>query len=334
MPRLQRHAHARIPALGHGPAAFTHQPVHVRADRVGQRGLDLATRDVFLTVGSRHRQRHDGRLTGMIGARRLQRHVAGLEGLPVAIHHRRERRIHDTLNIGNAAKALVQLDPDGPGRNEAVADSVIGPDIGPPEPVNRLLRVADDEELARHRSDVLPARLAGVGRRQEQQQIGLERIRILELVDEDPLEVLLEMPPHLRIVPQQVARAKQEVEEVERARARLERFVGVHACQQLAMQERREVGVRPRPEIVERLRQRGARVEDLRARDALAVAGTTALAAAREIAIAPQIDELRLDAIEIGGGALRAEVAAQSADRLGVDEQVVADVRRRRRQVG
>ncbi len=153
----------------------------------------------------------------MIGARRLQRHVAGLQGLPVAVHHRRERSVHDALNVGHASKALVQLDLDRTGRHEAVADSLIRPDVGPPEPVDRLLRVADDEELARHGCDVLPPRLPGVGRRKQQQQLGLERIGILELVDEDPLEALLEMPPHLRIVPDQVARAEQQVEEVERA---------------------------------------------------------------------------------------------------------------------
>ncbi len=43
VPRLERHALARIPALGDRPAALTHKPVHVRADRVGQRRLDLAT---------------------------------------------------------------------------------------------------------------------------------------------------------------------------------------------------------------------------------------------------------------------------------------------------
>ncbi len=117
------------------------------------------------------------------------------------------------------------------------------------------------------------SRLARIVRREQQQQLRLQRIGVLELVDEDAREALLEVPPHLAVVANQVARAEQQVEEVERAFARLERArsASTHA-QQLAVQQRGEVGVGAQPGTSSSAtQQRVARVEDLRARDALAV---------------------------------------------------------------
>ena len=58
-------------------------------------------------------------------------------------------------------------------RRELPAHAPVGLDVGATKPVDRLLRVADDEQLARH--------VAG----EEQQDLGLDRIGILKLVDED-----------------------------------------------------------------------------------------------------------------------------------------------------
>ena len=57
----------------------------------------------------------------------------------------------------------------------------------------------------------------GVGAREQQQDLGLERVGVLELVDEDVREAALKLGAHLGAVADEVARAQQEVEEVERS---------------------------------------------------------------------------------------------------------------------
>ena len=68
---------------------------------------------------------------------------------------------------------------------QLAADVVVDLDVGATEAVDRLLRVADDEQLARHGPHGTPVPLGGIVRGQQQQELGLERIGVLELVDED-----------------------------------------------------------------------------------------------------------------------------------------------------
>ena len=48
----------------------------------------------------------------------------------------------------------------------------------------------------------------GIVGRQQQQDLGLQRIGVLELVDEDPREARLEAAPHAGVVAHQIARAR------------------------------------------------------------------------------------------------------------------------------
>ena len=158
-------------------------------------------------------------------------------------------------------------------------------DVGAAEAIDRLLRIADDEQLAGNGRDVLPARLVRIVRRQQQQQLGLQRIGVLELVDEDPREARLEVPPHVRVVAHQIARAQQQIEEVERAVARLQRSrTGRRtraAPRAAAPRGRRRLEL----ELVERQHQPVARLEHLGARHALGVGRPAALARAPEVAV-------------------------------------------------
>src|SRR6185437_377380 len=104
----------------------------------------------------------------------------------------------------------------------------------------------------------------------QEQQLGLERIGVLELVDEDALESRLEAAPHVGVAANEVARAHEQVEEVERAFALLQRLVPIDARQQLGVEQRGEVRIRAPLKIGERSRQRVARGEQLCARDAFA----------------------------------------------------------------
>ena len=147
-------------------------------------------------VRPRHRQRDDRRLRLVGGAMRRQRHVAGLQRQLVGGHLRRERRVDEPLDRRHAAVARRQLQHASAAALELPADAPVGADVGAAEPVDRLLRIADDEQLAGHGRDVAssrsPSRIVG---RQQQQDLGLDRIGVLELVDEDPRELRLQMPP-------------------------------------------------------------------------------------------------------------------------------------------
>ena len=79
---------------------------------------------------------------------------------------------------------------------------------------------------------------------EQQQDLGLQRIGVLELVDEDVREARLEAAAHAGVAAHQVARLEQQIEEVERAGARLQRLrTSRSAPAQLALQRRREVRV-------------------------------------------------------------------------------------------
>ena len=77
-----------------------------------------------------------------------------------------------------------------PGRHEHA-------DVGPTEPVDRLLRVADHEEVAGREVDLVPLARARLGRtrvggRDAGGQLDLDRVGVLELVEEQPLVPLVE----------------------------------------------------------------------------------------------------------------------------------------------
>ena len=73
-------------------------------------------------------------------------------------------------------------------------------EVGAPEAVDRLLGIADREEG--------PGPPAG----DFQEQLGLQRIGVLELVDEDPRVAALKTFAHVAVVPHEVARDEEEVE--------------------------------------------------------------------------------------------------------------------------
>src|SRR6266545_2742081 len=330
--RLQRNAEPRLPPFGHRPAALMDEPVDVRTHRVWQRALYLSRGHESVTVRLGHRQRDEGRLLGIVVARLLEGHVVRLPPLDVAVHHRLEGGVHRMLDVRHAAKTLPQLHADRSSVGQQVTHAGVNVDIRAAKQVDRLLRVADDEQLAGNGDDMLPASLTGIGRGQQQEELGLERIGILELVHENPREPGLKMPPHHPIVVDQITRAQQQVEEVERAFARLELRVALHASPQLGVQQRCKVGVGTDLEVVQRLAHRVARREDLRSRGAFTVGRSAAFARALEVAVAPQLDELRLERVEIGH-LVTPQIATEAPDRLGIDIQVVAGVRGSVRQI-
>src|SRR5262249_32679311 len=150
------------------------------------------------------------------------------------------------------AKAHAQVERRGARGDELSLHALVEGDVGPAETVDRLLGVADEEELPRRRPGAPPVVRARIVGGEEEQYLRLQRIRGLELVDEEMREAALELRPHGRVAAHQVARAEQEIQEVEAAGAALERLVALHDRPELVAQARGEVGTRAAEEVVER----------------------------------------------------------------------------------
>jgi hypothetical protein len=62
---------------------------------------------------------------------------------------------------------------------------LVGTDIGAAEAIDRLLRIADDEELAGDRPCLLPAIRGGIIGSKQEQDLNLQRIGVLGLVEKE-----------------------------------------------------------------------------------------------------------------------------------------------------
>ncbi len=101
-------------------------------------------------------------------------------------------------------------------------------DVGAPEPVDRLLRVADDEQPPGERLQLAPRvaartarhRLCGVvgGGGEPDGDLELDRVGVLELVEQDPDVPLVQEPPDVGVVGEQPASEHEQVVELELAR--------------------------------------------------------------------------------------------------------------------
>ena len=102
----------------------------------------------------------------------------------------------------------------------AGADLVVDGDVGAAKAVDRLLRVADHGEPPGRRRELAPV-LVGRDRLiagEQQGELGLDRVGVLELVDQHDLVAAAEVVARGLVVAQQVARPEQQVVEVRLAR--------------------------------------------------------------------------------------------------------------------
>ena len=94
-----------------------------------------------------------------------------------------------TQSITGCRRAEVGAEQRGVGADLLGGAEVLG-DVGAPEPVDRLLRVADDEQAARQRARAVASRCRAPGHRggrEPHRDLELDRIGVLELVEQDPL---------------------------------------------------------------------------------------------------------------------------------------------------
>ena len=275
MARLHRLGRVGRLTRRHLPAALVHQPADEGANGIGQRLLDRHRRDVAASAWPRHRQRHDRRLpAGLLPARR-QRDVAGLQRVGVLDHDLTEpcrQHVADSALAAGGQRQMARAV-----REQLTAD-VVDLDVGATEAVDGLLRVADDEQLARHGPHGTPVPLMRVVRGQQQQELrpGADRCpgtrrrrygRTVTAAGRGPLVLL-----HQR------ARTVQQVEEVQLAATRLQVLVEIEAAAQLVAQQRREVGVRIALEDVELEHQLLQRLVGCRAREPLGEVGAVSRA--------------------------------------------------------
>ena len=99
-----------------------------------------------------------------------------------------------------------------------------GGDVGAPEAVDRLLRIADEEQPPGVDAHLRPRTIAvgGIVGAEQRGQLDLDRIGVLELVDQDAVVALPEPRPGRRTVlgiAQQRAGEHEQIVEVELARA-------------------------------------------------------------------------------------------------------------------
>ncbi len=147
--------------------------------------------------------------------------------------------------------------------------------VGAAKSVNRLLGIADDEQLARPGLNLHPVRLGGIRGREQEQNFGLQRIGVLELIDENVRESILQFRAYRRIVANQVARDQQQIEEVEPARAPLQFFVDTDQRPQFLAQHRREIRARIVAKLLEPFMQFGAAAKDIAPRFGSKIAAVT-----------------------------------------------------------
>src|SRR6478672_6590849 len=110
------------------------------------------------------------------------------------------------LDFRHAAKALRQLHGCCAPVFQPPADIAIDGDVGAAEAVDRLLRIANQEEPAGLRPRAAPVGFGGIIGGQQEQDFCLQRVGVLELVDEDALAALLKTLSDARVVANEVAR--------------------------------------------------------------------------------------------------------------------------------
>ncbi len=207
----------------------------------GDRGHDVARLDHPQRVGGAHLGVADvggitggpagGLLGGAVGDLRTEhvdRAVAQQVGSATGVEGA-ERRLHVGIVGDDAAEHVVDEVDDGGRRAEVGGeDHLVGADllgrtqilgdVGAAEPVDRLFRVADDEQPAGFGDELSPVgvvrRIVGA-RRQPDRDLELDRVGVLELVEHDALVAGVEQPPDVGALGHETAGEHEQVVELE-----------------------------------------------------------------------------------------------------------------------
>ncbi len=297
VPRRNRQKLFRIFGIAHFPAAFAHQPFDERHDGFGQAGVDGRAGDSHGSIRPGCGQRNDAGLLGKGRGFSLQRGIRGLAGSSIVLHFRFKRRVNQLLDRTQRPKAGGQLNHAHAALLQRIANFPVQHHVGTAELIDRLLRIADHEQLPRFGRDLQPVRFAGIVRGEQQQDLGLQRIGILKLVDENVSEAVLQIAADIRLVAHQVARQEQQVHKVELAGAPLQLIVMDHQFPHFAAKNCSEVGIGGVLEGFQLIQQMLAGLHHLFARNAFGEEPGTLLRVLLDIA--NQLDEEAFERIII-----------------------------------
>ncbi len=239
---------ARPLALGDAPAALVQQPARrTRPPRPGSDALDRRLRQSPSPVGLRHGQRHDARLARALASRcGSERHVARPAASPrSSTIARRERRVHEVAGPpgprGSSSSgrrrraAATRADPSPPGRCR--------------RPRGGTGRSTAWDRRRRRACRARASRRASAPRRDRRRTSSSTISAWSGSVSWNSSTKMCVKPPlqvgaDLGAVAHQVPRAQQQVDEVERRRARLERLVRDRpSSSSSGWSKRRQVGV-------------------------------------------------------------------------------------------
>src|SRR5262249_8097696 len=95
------------------------------------------------------------------------------------------------------------------------ADLAIEDDVGAAEFVDGLLRIADQKELSGRGSDLEPVGFLGVGRREQKENLGLQRIGILKFVHKQVRKTFLQITADVFAGNDQIADTGEQIDKIE-----------------------------------------------------------------------------------------------------------------------
>ena len=119
-----------------------------------------------------------------------------------------EARIEPVDEPRRAAKRRREADREVRRSSDDLDHALIRRDVGASEPIDRLLWITDDGERPGCELHRVPRRRLGGPLAQEQHDLGLKRIGVLELVDEDVIEHLLARASDRAVVAKEVSESE------------------------------------------------------------------------------------------------------------------------------
>ena len=188
--------------VAHQPALVLHL-LQQSDDRLGLLGADLRRLGLSWTADPIHGGRVHQRWA--ISGECLIRCLAVASG---GMQADGEQRVHPLDDSRNRSKVLRQLNERV---REAFAYAAVEVDVRTPEAVDRLLGVTDEEQtpFVDGQGDPIVVRRPRGGAAEQKGNLSLNRIGVLELIDEDVRVSLSERCPYLRALRQHVAREHQ-----------------------------------------------------------------------------------------------------------------------------
>ena len=150
---------------------------------------------------------------------------------------------------------------------QVCAEFLVQKDIGAAKSVDRLLGISDQKQLPGLRPHRPPFALTGIIGRQENENLGLHRIGILELIHEYMAEAILEQAANIGIVADQISSSNQQVHKVDFSRPNLQVLVNLDQVLHFRMQQRGQIRIRTFNEKIQRIDRPLDSLQDLIARE-------------------------------------------------------------------